>query len=906
MARFPSPEDLLAEIHRCFGLKASSRERRSGRKTVPNKNRFIGYELEIDGHIERWKQLSYEIFDALELDESVWDAALLKLSEIYSFSKAVELRTWTGMASPQQVLWYALAFIYVPGLARILAFWHLANIEEGLPPADTGMPGEDFWFLPTCDSGTGRIELPIPKVLKRLQSLFGVSAVEDLIDKIGAEDLREDGDHADHKEAAGRTLRKWKAGAANPKSTDEIDDMFMDTVALPGKSEEHPDRIHVRRLLRVALLAQSGYQDLVKYLCPDLPPDRECDSLHNKIIQVIALFEGIYNLTIQANNQSRDWAEQDTWFEERLAPWDRSELLLSILPSLTDKFDKKVNLVAECLDKRFLKIEARHGLEDIVIMPDMMPKEHIETFIVSKAVHLQAELEETERIALLKKQLQTKAPYRILQNEDNYWVLNQLVQSHWAAKNSREVKICEMAIERLKEIAHSAFEQGGAIALALDFLFNKRTRLNQNDRRQVQTLLDETQKNLETWGLWKAGLLRFRAQHALCENRWDDAVKDYKEAMEAIKERSCGRLRGEIAQEAFAVVLAIETLNRRNHEVYYRTMLNFMEFPNDFFPDGIPSFEDAAVKCAEFFWTALYRPYAGIEPLREGEKYHSVEETLDLIMQQAWTGLRDWLEKKKRVLGKSDIKDVRRNSLMMLWLKMHNNINDRILKRLDGIEENWKRNSGDTFRLDREKGLWLKRDDDAFQKGAAFVKNQKENFEEAIRLLVEVWPDQPKIADFKGQTPLMLAAVSGNAKLTRLLLPCSEINAQDYLGRTALHSAVLGRSKDCLAMILDDDDLDAMKTTIDENTALHTVVRCAWPQGVQLIVEAFPVLIDQKNALGQTPLDLAQAILEHYAEWREFMGKNTHQIGDKRTIENIATLLTRPSATSTSGPENIM
>jgi len=903
MARFPSPEDLLTAILRRFGLKASSRQRRLGQKRLPNKKRFTGYELEQDGHIERWKQLLREIFNALELDESACSQAFGEINDIVGFSKAVELKTRTANASPQQVLWYALAYLYVPGLARIVAFWHLAKIKPGLPPADIGMPGDDFWYLPTINTDNGGIELPIPKVLKSLQKLFNVSAVEKLIDEIGREELHEDALHEDAnlREAAGRTLRNWKAGTSIPKNAAAINKIFMPTVTLPGKGKEDRDQVHVHRLLLVARLAQSGYQDLVEFLCPDLPPEGESDPLDNKVLQLIALFRRVYNLKIKASNQSRDYVKQNEWFENQLSPWERQELLLSIEPSIHDDVKFTAKRVAERLSRHFSTIEPRQDLEDLVIMPEMS-QEHIEILRVSQDLYLQKELEEKKQLKRLKEQLQIKDPYQTLQNENNYWVLVLLVQSYWEANKRREMKICEMAMERLKEISNSAFEQGNAIAQALDFLFARGIRLSPKERRQVQTLLGEAQKNLEAWELFKPAFLRFSAKHALCENRWKDANKDYKAAMVASEERSFGELRGVIAMEGFAVALALETLNLQNHEVYYRNLLKFMGFPNDYFPYGHPSFKDAALECDKFFWSRLYRPYADVVPFEiilkvDSDRY--VKESFVLIQKEDWTGLSDWLKKNRRVLGNSDLKDVCRSSLMMLWFNFNNGfsvLNHISSKDFDHIIKNLIPDSGGDFRWDSIKGLWLKNDNNYNKKAADVVKNWKENFEAAIRLLLKEWPDQPKIADFIGRTPLMMAVWQDNVELTSLLLPHSAINAQDYRGWTALHFAVLGRSSDCLALVLAANGLDDLKITTkvsfdEKNTVLHAAVRCAWLSGVRLIVKAFPELIIQKNGYGESPLDMALDILMHYEKWREFKGKVKAPIEDKGEIEKIVDLL---------------
>ena len=97
MAHLPSFEEILTEVHSRFGLKA-----------LPNKGRFTGYELEVDGHVDRVGQLLLGIFDALELDERARRDATHLIEKLAGILKALELRTWTGNADQKQVLWHLL------------------------------------------------------------------------------------------------------------------------------------------------------------------------------------------------------------------------------------------------------------------------------------------------------------------------------------------------------------------------------------------------------------------------------------------------------------------------------------------------------------------------------------------------------------------------------------------------------------------------------------------------------------------------------------------------------------------------------------------------------------------------------------------------------------------------------
>ncbi|MCB4361439.1 ankyrin repeat domain-containing protein [Quatrionicoccus australiensis] len=907
MAHLPTFEEMLNEVHTRLGLKA-----------LPNKLRFTGYEMEVDGHVNRIQSLLQQIFDALELDESARRDALRVVEKLGGILKAIELKTWTGNASQQQVLWHTLACIHVPVWARNIAFWSQANTEHDLPPIDAGMPGGEFWFLPSGDPETGEVKLPITKVIEWLLDLLAAPSVDDLSIAIGNKNLRE---REGGNDAAVRTLRNWLAGVV-PNNAEKIEEVFPNDASLsfvgalafdeawttdeqfenalkfvvdhrrlsveqiseqiPMKPERlclifdgsasdneketfvrniairyaAPDMATVRQRLRVARLAQAGYQDLVKYLCPELQPEQAHDPKQNKVLQLISLFETIYNKSIQASSDRRETeAEQDEWFEAQFPPLSFYDRLLVIQPSLD--WPARVSLLAERLTRHFLLLQPKDGLEDFVAAK----KEEWVSTLKPWLKRIQSELEEDKSLEILREKVRAGSPKRAMQAINSFWVLSQFVQSKGLTDWIRQC-----ALERMKELAASPLEQGSVRLLELGFLLNVDPRLRPKDtREQVQVLLDAAQADTKAWEQWKAPLLRFRAKHALFESRAAEAEKDFKAALEACSERAYGGLRGEIARDGFATAIVRGAFNPKNHAPYYRNMLHFMEFPN-----GVPSFEDAATECEGFFGTTLYQPYPGVEPFEGPGKANFVaivEETFGLIETANWDGLRDWMAGNARHFREDNLKDARRSSVLMQWLKLLHEFENKMPMMRSMVPPQLL---------------------GGFGKAEAHMQNRRE----AIRLLLEAWPEQARIADFKKQTPLMLAADNGSADLTRLLVPLSDINAQDYLGRTALHAAVAGLSSPCLGAVLDANP-DVLKVSEGEgNTALHTAVRFAWLIGVRMIVEAYPGLAGHKNAEGLTPLDMARGILENYEDWLGYMREQKkRQMGTKEELQEIVALL---------------
>lgn len=166
------------------------------------------------------------------------------------------------------------------------------------------------------------------------------------------------------------------------------------------------------------------------------------------------------------------------------------------------------------------------------------------------------------------------------------------------------------------------------------------------------------------------------------------------------------------------------------------------------------------------------------------------------------------------------------------------------------------------------------------------------NWNEAIALLVGSWPGQVNIADFKGQTPLMLVADAGDETLASAFIAAgADVNAQDYMGRTALHAAVTSRSEQCVTAILASHP-DVRKATIsDKQTVLHTAVRMGQPAILRMVLLRDPGLEFMENAYGQTPLALVEDILADFSKFQTEMARHHRRIGTQNDFEVIGAIL---------------
>jgi hypothetical protein len=641
MATIPSFESILLEVHQSLGLPAFTSKKKAA---------FSDLGKPLDNHFDLAGEILDSIFDALDMDGQARFDASYNLEEFAQFNKAVELKTWTFEADQRQVLWYFLGYIFVSGLARRLAFWYLANAF------DKGMPRGDFWFLPSMNPLTNK--LPVAKVVDWLLDLLALP-MDKAKDGFGNENIRKDG----KQDSIERSLYNWKKGTLprianineyfpNDAKLDfqgifEVQEDWNEqkkfekalafvarkkldatqlrkqiAMAQPNRLElilagtapdeekqyfveklseryAKPDMKTIRQRLLVARMVQDGYRRLLKFLCPDV--DETCaDFSKNKVLQLISIFEQVYNLTITASVNCDSEKEQNIWFENKLPPWDREELFLAIVPS---RRETAYTGVADLLTRRFRELSEDSPLEDFIAFDEQSAP----LFIECKMQWLKTYMEELFRMDEIVHRLRTSSPWRTIQQENSYWVVSQVAQ------NKRlSIKARDMAIQRMRELAAMPSQTVGAILLELSYLLNCNTKDRPKDAEmRVQQLLDEVTADSQDYRMWQAPILQYWAKHFLAQNDFSRAKTYFRDALDACSDYNYGDLRGEIARDTFAIHVANQQVIPNNHEKYYRNMLAYNMIEGN--TRKIPSLEDTAICVADYFWTDLYKPYPKYE-----------------------------------------------------------------------------------------------------------------------------------------------------------------------------------------------------------------------------------------------------------------------------------------------------
>ena len=411
----------------------------------------------------------------------------------------------------------------------------------------------------------------------------------------------------------------------------------------------------------------------------------------------------------------------------------------------------------------------------------------------------------------------------------------------------------ETAIKRLYELADTPELQCGPILLDLArYLNGERINRPKDSCELVQKLIDQVESS-PAYHLWEAPFLQYKAKHLLSCNDFTSAGKLLREALNTVSQRGYGKLKGEVARDCLAVEVANQKLIPNNHERYYREMLAGGMVTGE----DIPSIEDTARWASEYFWQTLYKPYPGFEVLKPRAEIASkkiFDELSTLFDKGDKEEVLAWIKKNRKILA-SSLPDVRGDSVLMLLIKLHRQSHS-FLELIGQTLPDVKQNKKSIQRVDYMLTNWC----------------------ESLGLIAQHAPKQINIADFKGQTPLMLMAEYGDSQMVKVFLDAgADPDRQDYRGMTALHSAIKSGDNGCVDTLLD-HPCAIDKVTIDDRTVLHTAAWTVNFHAAERLLKIAPELIWKKDVHGLTPLELAEALFEQ-DEAREMLERALREEG---------------------------
>lgn len=647
MSTLPTFESILLEINQSFGGISFSTNK---------KRKFATRRMQAKVYQKMFNDIFEDISCKLKLDDDAKSDIYKNLLSANLFFKSVELNTWTGNATKQQIIWLWLAYIGTPGIARHMAFWNVNDVT------DKGMPGGKFWYLPDIIERNNKqlLHLPVAQIVDWLLDLLGISMQEFVTE------YREKADPDDRKtDTLIRTLYNWKVSENVPHPS-KFEEFFPDSlnnlefqgcftiqdnlshteqfslalqfvkkkfdsldteqiaeilsheipisqvkiltnilsensnieiekrfIELLAIRYARPDPKIIRHYFLMARIAQDCYIRLLKFLFPSV--DKLCiDPSKNKLLQLMLLYKHVYNLSIESHKNSYSIKEEEIYFEKKIPPY-LTQILLSIRPS---KANSAYLIVSEILTNKFLNGNPQDELEDIYPFSE----DSLLNFASKFKNEAQKELEKINNVEKLMKLFPFSTPQEfalLIKNETQFNVIRQFINT--AFLQPQQILI---AIERLSELAKSPNEKMAIILFKLHCYLDNDPIQPNDVFQQVENLLNEAEQN-NNYIAWKAPLLKYKAKHVLSQNDFTQAKKFFREALNHCSEYNYGDIRCEIARDLLAIEVAKGKFILQNHDRYYQEMVNY----------GMPEMvvrnpEACAEQCAKYFWETLYKPYA--------------------------------------------------------------------------------------------------------------------------------------------------------------------------------------------------------------------------------------------------------------------------------------------------------
>ncbi|OCH19800.1 ankyrin repeat domain-containing protein [Aliivibrio sp. 1S128] len=890
MATFPTFESVLLQIAKALGANSEM--------TSKSKTKFKYVDMSMDNLFTTWESILGDIADALGLDERAKKDLISNVADDYLMHKRVELDVYSSKASQRKIVWHYLARVIIPALARHSVFW---QIESKM---DEGMPSGRFWYLPAVDSPIEptQLLLPVPKVLNWLIDLIQNTNISI------ANKLENDLNIHDEHGTVLRNLYNWKKAKSTPEIS-SINNMFPDEVNLQFEgcfkpdgntsqfeqavsfverkglssdvlqheidiscedlkrilrsecsAEEQQDfvqKLKVRyqvpssKVIRIRLLfaraIQEGYEQLVKMFTPQV--DKLCfDKNKNKTLQLVELYNYVYNLTFEANIQkgSLGYHAENKYFEEQLPSFLRCDLLRLFTS------DNEHDIPWSTLD-RINCIFSRFGEEDI--LDDVFPTSQDDLQKMFKLIKEEGDYSNNyliRRDDLIGKLKQNKAPFKQLQNIDDFDLIYGagIIQINQYSN----LKIGDMIVERLKCLEATPSESMKRILFELEthLLLKK---FGEKTEEKVANLLDEA-KNCDDFEFSKANILRYEALHYIAQNKLKEAEKNLNLAIDECKKYSFGKFRGLLARDAFALAIANQKLIPNNHEKYFRDMCYWGALK------GEPNIYDVARDLHEYFWKTLYKCYPNYQAL-----YSDCSKDIKTFSHDFVECIKngrsiELILKKHKGLKKKQLKYPQADSIILLVMKMSYGI----LAQLNGYKQ-------------------MKPTEVTNE-----IRDVSNRIIKGIRKVIESWPEIVNITDFKLQTPLMFAANNKDYQTVEALLKANaNPNLQDFKGRTALHAASASRCWKSASLLLE-YGCEATITNPEGSTALHTAIRMGERAIVELLIEKQPDLLDIEDLNGILPEQLARKIVTEpftYEFLKQFLISEGRDVASLDTYKEV-------------------
>jgi hypothetical protein len=658
MANIPSQEAILAFIRDILDAGPADKKRKE----------YEELRRQSDKQLASTQDYLDEITAALALDPAAQHHALSNYYAFYRVNNFLERNIWVSSASQKHVLWLMATHVYAPGLGRHLAFWDSAQkTDPGMPGGRfwylpcVVQEGDDELTMPITQVLDWLLDLlscsldelaralsssntipgrakdtiadtnSIRKTLRNWYSAFGtpgISKIQQFFNnqihlkfsgtfdwKNGEytdEDFRRALDFCVQKELTPQSLRREipisaaKAAELLEGGQTSAEDKrhFCNLLA---QRYHTPTVKTIRKRLLYARAFQATYWKLVKAIEVPERHARLANPELNQAMQVVSLFQTVYNLTIESGSQT-DAENEERLFRETLEnrfPLEACTSLLAIKPS-----DWHLELLANQLNKRLAELDEAHPIEDE--SPFNLSRERLEGLCKRKLEFLQACDDDHEESRWLNTAPSDAELYRRIERSRNWQALNSVVGSNTIPLAARRA-----AGWRMLEIADSEVKRAYALVSLLGQLLNDPDkRYRSIDAEKMADSLFNRLRQIDLVDGLAPMIMQLEAKHELSKNRIKESRKKLGEAHHQLRKQGFGDLRGEVARDALAVFASglHPDFNLEACDQYKLSIIRYggLEGP----VNSIPTTRHIVAQAREYFWENLYQPYEGIQQLQ--------------------------------------------------------------------------------------------------------------------------------------------------------------------------------------------------------------------------------------------------------------------------------------------------
>ncbi|MEQ9345646.1 MAG: ankyrin repeat domain-containing protein [Thalassospira sp.] len=357
---------------------------------------------------------------------------------------------------------------------------------------------------------------------------------------------------------------------------------------------------------------------------------------------------------------------------------------------------------------------------------------------------------------------------------------------------------------------------------------------------------------------YQGDLNYLEGRHQLCLNNFERAKELFDQAFIACTEVSHGALTKEIAYACLGYSAAFGSFDQKTEKYFRRIAISLTPQEVGRLGPSRPEeldilFRDTAVRASEYFRSDLYRPYEGIDPVNWPAEQSSLpvfKQFFKIALHQEWQKFSSWFKSHKDQIERR-IPDTRGDSFVTALQKL----------------------SYQSLLIERQMPTVLP------ESPSSLVK-------QGLKLMAqELNTKTLEMADFKRQTPLMLACDHGDTALVKVLLDKGvDRDAQDIVGRTALHSSAAARNTECFIMLLDRGANPAVKT-VDGMSALHTAVKFGVVEAVRATLDRYQARFsaDDLNDI-QNQLDFVRT---NYDDFRRYVASEGRKLPPKIAYKTI-------------------